>query len=348
MITLSNVAKESKTLLKWGGIIIGAILVIIIFYNIGISLKNTFFPTPAPPPTVSFGKIPAIEFPKQTEVEGIQYKIDTLSGSLPNFPDRAKVFSIEKQKANLLALENASEKMESIGFTNGPTPVSGSVYRWSDDSSIQRTISFDIFSSDLTLNSAYLQDQNILVGTDLPSQAQAIDNAKDFLSNLGILYPDLDDSKTQADLLSITQGTIIPATSFSNAQLIKVFFFQENVENLPIYYSVPNESNISVTISGGGEESGLVEAKVNHQTITNNSGTYPIKTASETLEDLKNGNAYIAAYGGNNKNISINDVSLGYYFQDTKQNYLMPVVVFKGNDNFVAYVSAVKDEWINK
>ena len=36
------------------------------------------------------------------------------------------------------------------------------------------------------------------------------------------------------------------------------------------------------------------------------------------------------------------------YLENKEQNFLMPVVVFEGDNGFIAYVSAVTDEWINK
>ena len=348
MITLSEVSLETKAILKWGGITVGSILVIWILFQLGFFFKNAFFPTPAPPPTVTFGKLPQVNFTSQTEAVDLSYTIDTLTGNLPSLPDRIKVFKMEEPKANLLALNSVQKKMEENSFSSKAIPVSGNIYKWTDNSPIVRTISYDIFSSDFTLTSFYLQDQNIISGKNLPDVQGSIDIAKEFLKNYNILPLDLDLSKTKTALFSIKNYTIIPASSISNSQLVQIFFMQKDVEKTPIYYSVPDQSTMSLTVSGGDQLPQVIEAKFSHQSILNDFSTYPIKTAEQAFEDLKKGNGYIASYQGTKKNVSIQNISLGYYKENQRQQYLMPIVVFQGNDGFVAYVSAITDEWIDK
>jgi len=348
MITLSEVSSETKAILKWGAIILGSIFLIWVLFQIGILFKNTFYPTPPAPPTVAFGKLPQINLPSQTETVDLDYTLDTLTGNFPSFPDRIKVFKMEEPKANLLALNSVQQKMEENNFSSKPVSVSGNDYKWTDNSPIARTISYDIFSSDFTLTSFYLQDPNIISGKNLPDVSGSIDAAKEFLTSFNIFPSDLDLSKTKTNLFSIKNFTIVSASSISNSQLVQVFFMQKDIEKTPIYYSIPNQSTMSLTIAGGESLPQVIEAKFSHQSVSDNSATYPIKTAEEALEDLKKGNGYIASYQGTKKEVSIQNISLGYYKEDQRQQYLMPVVVFQGNDGFLAYVSAVTDEWIGK
>lgn len=348
MITLSETSSETKVILKWGAVILVSIFAIWLLFQIGIFFKNTFFPTPPPPPTVAFGTLPQVNFPSQTETIDLDYKLDTLTGSFPSFSDRNKVFKMEQPKANLLALNLVTQKMEENNFSSKTIPVSGNIYKWTDNSPITRTILYDIFSSDFTLTSSYLQDPNILSSKNLPDIPGSIEIAKEFLTNFEIFPSDLDPSKTKTNLFSIKNSTIVPASSVSNSQLIQVFFMQTDVEKTPIYYFTPNQSTMSLTISGGEQFPQVVEANFSHQSVLNESTTYPIKTAQQAFEDLKNGKGYIASYWGTKKDITIQSISLGYYKEVQRQQYLMPIVVFKGNDGFFAYVSAVKDEWISK
>jgi len=348
MITLSKVAFETKTILKWGGIGLGAIILIWILLGLGNTIKTVFFPTPPPPPTVGFGKIPEIKFPSQTEVKDFTYTIDTLTGSVPNFPDRVKIFKITQPEAKLLALNNAKNNLSNLGFSAQPIPVEGNIYKWTDTSPILRTISLDIFSSNFILTSSYLQDQNIVSGNNLPSPDDSVRNAKGFLENLNAYPTDLDESKTKTNLFSIVNSNVTPASSFSKTQLIQVFFFQKDVDNLPIYYSNPSGSTMMFMIAGGDNQSQIIQANFYHQTISDKNETYPIKTGEQAFEELQKGNAYIASYDGTNKNISIKNISLDYYIQDDSQTYLMPIFVFEGDNNFFAYLPAVTDEWINK
>jgi len=155
---------------------------------------------------------------------------------------------------------------------------------------------------------------------------------------------DIDQTKTQANLLSLKNGSLVPATSVSNTQLIGVVFYQKDVDGLPIYYENPNSSNINILV---GSNHKILEANYIHQTVTGDFSTYPLKTVQQAFADLKQGKGYIASYYGPSTNIVINNVFLAYYIGSQTQKYLMPIVVFVGNNDFYAYVPAVTDGWIN-
>lgn len=347
MITLNKVSFEIKSILKWGGFVVGGLILIWLLYLAGIGIKNTFFPTPPPAPTVGFNKLPAISFPVNKALEQeYNYELDTVTGLFPTFSDRAKVFKITETKPSLLALDNASASLRRLGFIENPIPVSENIYKWNATEDIERSISFDIYTQDFTFTSAFLQNPDIIAGKNLPDENAAIKLAQNFLQNLNDLPTDIDDTKTKTVLYDIDNLNIVPASSISNAKLIQVFFFQNDLDELPVYYSVPDQSTMSVTIDGGNGRH-IAEATFSHQYVSEVSETYPIKTADEAFQDLKNGKAYIAAYESDKKDVFIKDVYLAYYMQDTKQQYLMPIIILQGNDGFYAYVSAVKDEWIN-
>ena len=100
-------------------------------------------------------------------------------------------------------------------------------------------------------------------------------------------------------------------------------------------------------IAGGSFQAQIIQGKFAHQEISDEKETYPIKTADKAFEELQQGKAFIASYEGEDKNISIKKISLGYYIEDERQLYLTPIYVFFGNDNFLAYITAVTDEWLS-
>ncbi len=350
MITLSRADSLTKSAIKWTAVIIISILLITFLFRIGTAIKERFLPTPLPPPTVAFGKLSAIDFPQNTTNDRqLNFSLNTLTGTLPSFSDRAKVYKIVPNKPDLLALTKTQQKVSGIGFTSSPTHLSGDVYQWTDSDPIARKIKFNIYSLDFNLSSSFLTNQVIYSGTNLPDQNQAIGIAQSFLSSMSSFPQDIDPVKTKAVLFSINNYSLVPATSIGNAQIIRVDFFQKDMDKMPIYYPDATKSNMSVFVGGGEREAQVVKVDFIYQSISNEFSTYPIKTADETFSELKENKAYIASYGDNpnNRNIAINDVSLGYYIGESKEDYLMPIVVFKGTNGFVAYVSAVKDEWIN-
>lgn len=348
MLTLSKVTKETKLLLKWGGIIVGVFFVLLLFFRIGVSLKNQFFPEPKPPPTVGFGKIGALEFPKSTiSSSGINYTIDTVTGNLPSFDDRAKVYRIIKPEPNILALKRAQEKLGSVGFRGTPLALSDSLYQWTDSSDISRKISFDIYSSDFTMSSNFLSNKEVQIAKNIGNENMAILRTEEFLSKMGLLPDDIENSKTKTKFFSIANGQLLSATSLSSAQVIRVDLFQKDIDNLPILYPHYPLSMMNFLIGGGKYESQILAGNFSYRKIDQSFYTYPIKTADQAFENLKNEKAYIVSFENNKKEVLIKNVFPAYYLSEN-QDYLLPIVVFEGDNNFLAYVEAITDEWIEK
>ncbi|HXS15508.1 MAG TPA: hypothetical protein VN711_05225, partial [Candidatus Saccharimonadales bacterium] len=129
--------------------------------------------------------------------------------------------------------------------------------------------------------------------------------------------------------------------------IIRVDFFPKTVGTLQIYTPDPTKSLIyALVASSTTTDPEIVAAQLIHKDISGEKATYPIKTAQQALDDLKNGKGYIASYDSTNPQINITDVSLGYYEDSTPQNYLMPIIIFQGDHGFVAYVSALNGDWI--
>lgn len=348
MLTLSQATSLTKGIAKWSAIIVGSIILLIILFRVGKMLKEIIAPTPPPAPTVSFGKLPAIEFPNNFSSQEFSYSIDTVTGVLPKFADRAKVFKMEEPTPDLLALRKTEQKVIREGFFPSAARISGNTYQWTDSrSSILRKISVDIFTSDFSVSSSFLSNQTVVLGTNLPNPEKAKELAQGFLSNISFLYEDLNLEKTKKNLLSIKDSNLVSATSISTAQVIEVDFFQKDVDKMPILYSKNNNSTMNIFVAGGENQAQVIKAEFYHQTISSQSATYPIKTASDAFSKLKKGEAYIASTQ-KDKDVSVRNVYLGYFMGNRKQDFLMPIIVFEGDNGFVAYVSAVKDEWINK
>lgn len=342
MASLSQVTGKARTILKWSGVILGAILLIFVITRI----IGIIFPKPAPPPTVSFGKINAIEFPQSNTDKKLIYTIDTLSGNLPQLPTQTKVYKMQRKDPDLLALVRAQEKVGNAGFSESPEKLSESIYQWRDSDSPERILTMNILTSNFNMVSSFLLDSKTLTfnSTD---ESSAIQTARSFLSSLNLFHDDIDTTKTKTALFSIKNFGLVPATSLSNAQVIQVNFYQKNINNLPTYYAGSSISPINLLVAEILRTPQVVEANYSYQQTSSENATYPIKTANQALSELKEGKAYIVSHFGDEK-ILIKNVILGYYIGDKTQDYLSPIIVFEGNNGFLAYVEAVTDEWVNK
>ena len=344
MPTLNKTKKEAKIILKWGGISLLIIFLVLNFGRFVTFIKENL--TPPPPPQASFGKLPPIPFPNQQK-ENIIYSLDTLSGFLPNFSDRAKVYKITPNPPTLLAFDRVQEKVAQIGFNSKGTQIAQDVYQWVDQgSTFQRRITINIFSSDFTLSAPYLITPSLQALENSNEQNSAIEKAQSFFSGLSLLPEDIDHEKTKVTLYSIEKSTLTPTSKISNAKIVRVDFFQKDLENFPIYYEKGIASTINLLIGKENNQLEVVEARYFHKNISENSSTYAIKSASEAFAQLKQGKAHIASISSDALEIAIKKVLLGYYIGEDHQDFLMPIVIFVGENDFVAYISAVRDEWI--
>ena len=345
MLTLNQATGMTKKIATWIGIILGTLIALIILFRIGVLIKNIIAPTPPAPPTVAFGKLPEITLPANLDNKNYIYIIDTVTGELPKFPDRAKVFKVIPISTDLLALKRASQEVAQVGFTNGPARVKENIYQWNDPrSQIGRRINFDIFSSEFNISSEFFNDPVIQSGANLPSPDEAKNLAQNFLSSMAILPDDI--KTTNFYYFSIQNSQLTSVNSFGDAQIIEIDFSQNDLDNLPIYYPRPYNSTMSIFIGGGENQPQILQAQYFHQKVSTESATYPIKTAQIAFSELKEGKAYIASPGKDE--VSLQNISLAYYMSDKAQNYVMPIVVFQGDNGFIAYLSAVKDAWISK
>jgi hypothetical protein len=345
MPTLSKAKKETQLILKWSGISVAIILLIFMGIKFVTSVINFF--TPPAAPQAAFGKLPAIPFPSQVK-ENIAYSLDTLTGFLPNFSDRAKVYKTISDPPTLLGLNKTSEKVARVGFSSSGTQISEDTYQWADQGgSLQRTIIMNIFSSDFTLSTSYLTSPSLGMFSRSDELDEAIKVAKSFLTVMSIFPQDIEENKTKATSYSLNNGISNPTSKISDTKIVKVDFFQKDLDGLPIYYQKGISSTFDFLIGKENGELKVVDARFFHKNISETSSTYSIKTANEAYSELKKGNAYIAYKNPNTVEFTIKKVFLAYYIGEDPQEFVMPIVVFEGTDNFVAYVSAVRGEWIS-
>lgn len=343
-MTLSEITAKTRTILKWGAISAATLIAIFIIFKVATFVKELFFPTPPPPPQVSFGKLSNLEFPQSEVSKKLTYSIDTLTGTLPQLPTQAKVYRIKQNEPDLLALSKAQQKAQSVDFKDSPIALSQSVYQWKNKET-SKTLTMNIFENNFNLFSSFLLKPVPSLG--FTDTKVAVEKARSFLLKMDLYPSDIDETKTKANLFSIQNLLLVPATSISNAQVVQVSFFQKDVGNIPIYYP-KIISPMNFLVSQINSEPQVVEANFSHQEIIGVSSTYPIKNANTVFEELKNGKGYIVSFQGQNLQVKIKKVSLGFYISEQRQEFLYPIIVFEGNDGFLAYIQGVTDEWVNR
>ncbi len=344
MPTLYQATSLTKNILKWGGIGLGVLMVLILLFRGGKLVANSLFPKKPIPPKAAFGKLPAIIFPESVTDQSFTYSLDTVTGSVDSFADRANVYKTIPPVPTLLDLKTTRNYVASAGFNSSETIITDTQYSWRDSQQIDRLLTINIVSKDFTISSNYLNYPDLTpIGEVDP--ADAIEKTTEFLKKISLYPMDFDPSKIATQLLTLQGNTLFASTSLSTAQLVRVDLFQNDVNKFPIMYSHPPYSSMHFLI--GGHNSGqILDANFSHQQIGKENTAYPIISGETAYTMLKDGKAYIASYYGDNSDITIKSIYLAYFMSDKKQDYLMPIYVFEGKDGFFAYISAVTSDWI--
>lgn len=386
-MTLHDTINLAKKVLLWVFIAIGGVFLLFVLFQFGLIVKNMLFPPQIQPPTSAYGKLPTIRFPENAVTQKFTYTLNTISGVLPEFPNRLDVFPITEPKPNFLNLEKAKEKVARLGFVTDQgellpeRSLGNNTYLWSKNEGINKKITFNIITFNFILESDYLTSLSILESRNIPDEKDAMNSVKYFLESAGLFSEDLAIEKTTTpvtdttyitnpQLFAIQNSILIPTTSLATTQVLRIDLYQKDIDytlhtgipdlsggyqqekvTFPIVYPRPPYSTMSFWTASPNNNTEVVSARFTHQSYskpTDIIATYPIKTAEEALEELKNGKGYIATYGGTGNNAQITKVYLAYYLGEVSQQYIMPVIVFEGDNNLFAYVSAVRNEWITE
>lgn len=179
---------------------------------------------------------------------------------------------------------------------------------------------------------------------NLPSDDDAGKIATEFLRNRGLLPEGAVFDRVTADQqITAVKGSDEVITSY-NVTLQEVF--ARKIDNLPV---VGPGHKLKVFIGNNSEVIGLFEVWRDIEPYRD----VALKTPEAAYDDLVAGNVMVATravYG----NVTIGDVYLAYWMEpaDSRQGYVLPVYVFKGDVTnkaidgtvpFTGYVRAVQD-----
>ncbi len=347
MTNLTETAHYTRKGLKYAGIGLAAFFTLRITISTAISIYKKLNPPPPPPPTVDFGKLDRLKFPRSNYPTDLKYSLQTPSGELPTLSDRAKVYFMPYQRPNLLALERAKTEATQMGYTGEPQAVSSEVYRWRKRTNATSTLEMNIVDGSFTIKYDWQNDQNIFLNISLPGKEQAKIEAKKFLAQSGLDTDDLPTDIAEVFYEKAMTNEIVPAVSLSEADFVRVEMYRNDINEFPVLTPTKEHGIFSIIFTDyANAKMKIVEAEYNYYPVNYDSETtYPIKTADQAWKQLQQGEGYIASWKGENKQVSIRRVYIAYYDSFEPQRFMQPVLVFEGDNEFLAYLPIITEEW---
>ena len=348
MATLTETAYYTRRTINW--MILSVILYIIlrIAWTVFFTAWLYFFPPQPPAPNFRFGKLPAIKFPESSPSAQFTYRLETIEGNVPVASGSATVYFMPKPAANLLALTKTQEFAKRLGLNPKPIEETKAIYRFEDDTTQLRRLRFDIVSNNFILRYGFEQDTGLFSERSLPGVDASIAEGKSMLQTFTLYGNDLVKGTNKVSFLKLVGDTLVPSTSLSQADAVRLDFFRQNVGGVRLFTPYPDEGQVVIIFSGSknAKKKVLQFAYTLWPIDYETTGTYAIKASASAWEELKGGRGYIARTPTNGAtSIVIRQVYLGYYDSFDPQMYLQPVFVFEGDNGFMGYVPAVSAQW---
>lgn len=347
MSRLSEVAKTARKVIKYGSIGLVGLIIFRMIWNVGVSWWKARNPEPPPPPDTRFGKLPPIKFPSEKQVD-LSYSLQTETGGLPNISEQFEVYFMPIKKPNLLAYDEAVTLANKIGFITEPEKLSEERYRWNSSSPIPSTLTMNIITGEFVLDRRWQDDESYLTPKLYIEKERAVDLSYSWLSRYNLLPDDIGKGRNKVETLKAENGQLVSAISLSQSQFLRVNLFRAPIAETPVLTPDPNKGLISLVVAFQRKsDRQFVRVDYSYFPVEKEqSASYPLIGVETAWQRVQNGEGYIASISEGAKEIIIREVYLAYYDSDSHQQFMQPVYVFEGSNNFVGYVPAIADEWV--
>ena len=345
-MSLTESAYQARKIVKYGGIFLTG-LFLFLFFGLGmVSAYKRAHPIKEVP-NLRYGILPRIIFPeKQFEKKGFTFEFP--NDVTPKMPDQAKVYIVFRSDKSFWALEQEKINAKDLGFESEPQQISNGVYEFQN--AANQKLRVNILDGSFKLSYPYANDPSLLTTGKVPSQNDAIDLAKSYLQKANKWQSDFDDGERKVTFWKFENDSLKPVSAVVDANFVRVDFARKKIDTqIEIVSAEKSQSLVSVLLSGAtvGEKQ-VVEVNYRYTNIDRESfATYPIKTIEQAMSELRAGN-YFPASDAASPSIIIRKVYLAYFEPVTLTNYMQPIFVFEGDNNFSAYVPAITSQFTNK
>lgn len=337
-MTLSQTAIITKQIITFS--IIFLILGILGFvgYKVWYTYYLAHLPIKEPIPDTRFGILPQPDFPQSSvSSSNYTYSIDTATGNLPKlgadegFDKLSKVYFITQVFATLLSGEKSQKLAEKFNINSEPQILSEINYFYKEDN---KTLNVDLNTG----NFIYTKEATSAASEALDDNEKLVSDFKSLLSSLGVFKDTLAKGPTKVVLLK--KDDVVQAAQIS--------LWPETIDKKLILTSDFNKSLINAVVkkTASNLDDYLSLSYTFWPTDLTTFATYATRLPEKAIEDLKNGKGIIIVESPKAQ-VSITSIYLAYFLAEKYNPYLQPIYVFEG-PQFVAYVSAITEQFLNQ
>lgn len=342
--------------------VLGIIIILILYLTLKI-VEITLPSTPVvvvPTPTPAFGQLPPISLDNASPLPAnVEYVMNTVEGVPLTATSSARIYFIPKKTPNLGFREKAGVLAKALNFDEGTTTskldAESDLYTLVDRT---KRLIIDIDNFNYTYSQEFdAETRQFLLSMSMPDEDRIVSKGQEILRSLNRYPPDLaqgiqtisyiaykeasGSAQASADLVQDPQAANMVAVDFFSPQLNGIDTVTED------FVSSPNRV---VYIPQTGSDDFVVKAQVAiFERSEDQNSSYPLKTGDQVFQDLHDGRGFLVQGAdriGGKTRVNINRMYLAYLVPGYYTTYIQPVYVFIGEDNFVAYVPAVADVWI--
>jgi hypothetical protein len=378
MASLSDTAYYTRRGVKFAAIGLVIYLILYIFWRLIRPLL--FRPPPPAPPGQELGVLPPIKFPDQPNLPELEFKLETPQGAQPpsDLPQRARVYEMTVNQPQYLNLQEAVLIADKLDFPDSPKSITPSIYRWQRIKPMPGTLVMNIIHQSFDLVNDWRSDQYLLQEKVPLTEEKMLTKLTSTLKGTKLFSQDLENGYQQFIYYHFIDGQLLPAESLSQADLVQINFFRQGIEATPIgiletkdtkktiseleaerekekedktaYPIVPLDNKYplvwGLVTAAKDSKKFIAEIHFRHQLIEDKSGEYPLLEGQIAWQLLTEGNGYIVSPPKQSNLATVRDIYLGYYEPREPTSFLHPIFIFEGDDDFMAYLPALRYETI--
>lgn len=312
------------------------------------------WPVMFPPPVKSlatdpiFGKITKMNFSHPIDYPAnVEFILDTIEGEPVTATQTAKVYYLPKTPPRFGYLQTIYLMAQNFGFNTDLTKhqIEGENAIFQDD---EKKLTINIANFNFEYKYNYADNETLFESIVLLSDDLIKEKIKELLRVLGRYPEELAQGKDNLIFLRYDSQTkeFDVVNNKSGANAVEIDFYRPDIDSFPILTPTYFNSQNYVVASFQDEQYKILKAQIKFfEKEEQKIGIYPVKTGQEAWQDLQEKKGTIVLAGKNTNRITIKKMFLGYYDPDIYQEYLQPSYVFLGENGFIAYVPAIKEEY---